>query len=97
MVKTGATRAMVTGARTVTATQKGAKLQLSLPFSKTGRIKAKSNGGTTGNQRAVLARIAEIQAVAQDESRAIGEFVRADYTRRANEPGVRRRVRIGRG
>lgn len=97
LVLTGATRAMVTGSRTITKTQKGAKLKLSLPFSKTGRFRIADGvfGGLTVHQQEVIARIAEISAIAGDESRGIAGFVKTDYTRRANEPGTKYRVRIG--
>jgi len=99
LVLTGATRAMVTGSRVITKTQKGARLQLATPLSKTGRFRLKDAnfGRLTVHQREVIARIQEIQVIAQDERRSIAGFIQTDYARRANEPGTRYRRTFGKG
>jgi hypothetical protein len=95
LVWTGATRAVVKGSRQITKTQKGAKLILRLPFKGgTGNFRV-MDGHLSDPQKQVMERIAEIKAIASDEARAISEKVREDYTRRANEPGVKYRVRYG--
>lgn len=96
LVWTGATRAVVKSSRQITKTQKGAKLILRLPFKGgTGRVRV-MGGQLSDPQKQVLARIAELKVIASDESRAIAEKIASEYTRRANEPGVKYRVRYGR-
>lgn len=95
LVRTGATRAVVISMRTITKTQKGAKLFMSLPFSKTGRMRLGDNGRLSVRQQEVLKRIAEVEAIAADEKRTLATVLRDDYVRRANEPGVKRRIRMG--
>lgn len=102
LVLTGRTQAVVTGSRQITKTQKGSRLRLRFPSpaegggfgSATGRLRLQGDRLSV-HQKEVLARIAEIQVIAPDESRRLAECVRDDYTRRANLPGTRYRKTFG--
>ncbi|HAP39452.1 MAG TPA: hypothetical protein DCQ94_06810 [Nitrospira sp.] len=93
LVWSGRTRAVVTQSRQITGTQKQARLILRLPFKGgTGRLRVRG-ARLSAQQQNVLRIIAELQAIAADELKAVAGYVRDDYTRRANEPGTRYRIR----
>jgi hypothetical protein len=91
----GRTRIAVTTQRTITATQSRCTLKMRLPFSGgTGRFRMlPGQVKLSVHQQEVLKRIAEIEVIADDEQRTINQFIGNEYTRRANLPGTRHRIR----
>jgi hypothetical protein len=92
---TGRTKTQVTTSRQITATQHRATLIMRLPLSGgTGRFRlAKGQTQLSSSQRTILQIIEELRAIAPDEVTHLRDFVAARYAARANEPGVRYRVR----
>lgn len=95
MVFSGATRQKVTTERQITATQKGARLILRLAFEGgSGRLRLRGQQTKLSTaQQQILYRIAELQAIAPDESKYLADFLQEKYLAQANAPGVRYRVR----
>ncbi|QDT95551.1 hypothetical protein [Gimesia aquarii] len=93
----GRTRDHVTTQRRVTATQKRARLTMTLPFrGGTGRFRLQPGQRELSvNQKVVLQIISEIEAIAPDEQRTLNSEIHNDYARRANQPGVRTIKRFG--
>lgn len=97
LVFTGASRALATSQRQVTATAtKGARLILRLALrGASGRFRfQKGQRHLTQQQKEIVARIAEVETIAPDEQRTINRTIQTTYTARANAPGVAYRKRI---
>jgi hypothetical protein len=91
---TGQLKTAMTQFREITATSTRSRLIMRLPFQGgTGRLKV-IGGKLSTSQQNVLARIAEMEAIADDERAHLAEFVGVDYARRANLPGVPYRTRM---
>lgn len=89
----GQLRTAVTHFRQITATSTRSRLIMRLPFQGgTGRMRIVGSA-LSDQQKQVLARIAELQAIADDERAYLLEFIGTDYSRRANLPGVPYRIR----
>lgn len=94
-VASGATRATVMNQYEITATSKGGRLIMRLPFrGGTGRLRLWfGQTELSEQQQQVIRRIEEIRAIAPDESRYNAEFLNQRYAALASAPGVPHRVR----
>lgn len=93
----GQLKLAMTQFRQITATSTRARLILRLPFQGgTGRLKV-TGGKLSSSQRNVLQRIAEMEAVANDERQYLMDVLGQLYTARANAPGVPYRIRSPKG
>lgn len=93
LVFTGATKLAVTSTRQITATSKRSRLIMRLPFAGgTGKFRIFGNSLSSA-QKNILRIRAEIEVIADDEQRTINRRIGQEYTRRANLPGTKYRVR----
>lgn len=79
----------------ITKTQTKATLKMRLPFKGgTGRLRLRP-GQTelTSPQEQILHRIAELSAIAKDETKHLAAFIAHRYVERVNQPGVKRKIR----
>lgn len=89
----GQLRTAMTHFRQITATSTRARLIMRLPFKGgTGRLRV-IGGSLSQQQKQVLTRIAEMEAITPDEHQYLAEFTGREYTRLANMPGVPYRTR----